>query len=199
MDDTQYLFLDISAIQQLIANKQKRDKYRIDELTVAILLCRFCERVWKTTCVIGFPLKNSQAYSIPSTGSSNLEELKEILNTKSEQSHDVDILIVKHTPENPKRIGQGFQIKRFNTYQTNLTTEGLIKFIQDLNYSKTETALVILLETGEPTKFTQVHNSIDFNKFPFSALYFVGVYGDILKFIEVWPKLGKEELDWLSV
>jgi len=111
----------------------------------------------------------------------------------------VDVLIVKHTPENPKRTGQGFQIKRFNTYQADLTTDELIKFIQDLKYSKTETALVVLLETGEPTKFTQIRSVLDFEKFPFSALYFVGVYGDILKFIEVWPNLGKEELDWLSV
>lgn len=199
MDDTQYLFLDISAVQQLIANKQRRDNYRTDELTVAIFLCKFCERFWKTTCAIGFPLKNSQTDSILSIGSSNLFELKHILNTKTEQAHDVDTLIVKHTPENSGREGQGFQIKRFNTYQVDLTTGGLTKFIQNLNYTKTETALVVLLETGEPTKFTQVRNSIDFERFPFSALYFVGVYGDILKFIGVWPNLGKEELDWSSV
>lgn len=199
MDDTQYIFLDIPAVQQLVTERQKQDSYRPDELIVSIFLCKFCEKIWNAACAIGFPLKVSEADSIPAIGTSNLDELKHILNVKTEQAHDVDILIVKHTPENPKRIGQGFQIKRFNTYQTNLTTEGLIKFIQDLNYSKTETALVILLETGEPTKFTQVHNSIDFNRFPFSALYFVGVYGDILKFIEVWPKLGKEELSWLSV
>lgn len=199
MEHTQYIFLGTSIVQRLITEKQKHDSYRIDELVVAIFLCKFCEKIWKTTCTIGFPLKVSQADSIPLVGSSNLEELKHILNTKIEQAHDVDVLIVKHTPENPKRTGQGFQIKRFNTYQANLTTEGLIKFIQDLNYMKTETALVVLLETGEPTKFTQVRNSLDSERFPFSALYFVGVYGNILKFIEVWPNLGKEELDWFSI
>jgi len=199
MDHTQYVFIDVPTVQRLIVEKQKQDSYRIDELTAAIFLCKFCKKNWKTGCTIGFPLKDSQSASIPLIGNSNLEGLKYILNTKTEQYHDVDVLIVKHTPENPKRTGQGFQIKRFNTYQADLTTDELIKFIQDLKYSKTETALVVLLETGEPTKFTQIRSVLDFEKFPFSALYFVGVYGDILKFIEVWPNLGKEELDWLSV
>ncbi len=199
MDNTQYIFLDTQTIQHLITEKQKQDSYRIDELIVAIFLCKFCEKIWKTTCAIGFPLEVSEADSISLVGSSNLEELKHILNTKTEQAHDTDVLIVKHAPENSKRAGQGFQIKRFNTYQTDLTTEGLIEFIKNLNYSKTETALVVLLETGEPTKFTQVRNSIDFKKFPFSALYFVGVYGNTLKFIEVFPNLGKEELNWSLV
>lgn len=199
MDNVQYIFLDTQIVQRLVTEKQKQDSYRIDELIVAIFLCKFCEKIWKTACAIGFPLKISQADSIPLVGSSNLEKLKHILNTKTEQANDVDVLVVEHKPENPKRDGQGFQIKRFNTYQADLTTGGLIKFIQGLNYSKTETALVILLETGEPTRFTQVRNSVDFKRFPFSALYFLGVYGNTLKFIEVWPNLGKEELDWNSV
>src|SRR3989344_6118705 len=137
LDHTQYLFLDTPTVQRLIAEKQKRDGYRIDELTVAIFLCKFCEKIWETTCAIGFPLKNSHADSIPLVGNSNLEELKHILNTKTEQVHDVDVLIVKHTPQNSKRTGQGFQIKRFNTYQADLTTDGLTKFIQNLDYAKT--------------------------------------------------------------
>jgi hypothetical protein len=199
MDNTQYLFLDIPTVQRLIAEKDAADKYRNDELTVAIFLSKFCEKIWNTTCAIGFPIRNSETSSIPLVGNSSLQELKNILNTKTEQAHDVDALIVKHTPENSKRTGQGFQIKRFHTRQADLTTEGIIKFIQGLNYSKTDTALVVLLETGEATKFTQVRSSIDFKKFPFSALYFVTLHGDVLKFIEVWPNLGKEELDWLSV
>lgn len=199
MDKTQYIFINIPTVQSLISEKQKRDSYRIDELTVAIFLYKFCKKVWKTPCAIGFPLKHSEAKSVPMVGSSNLAELKSILNKKTEQMHDVDALIVKHTPDNPSRSGQGFQIKRFNTYQKNLTTEGLIKYIESLRYTKTDTALVILLETGEPTKFTQIRNSIDFSKFPFAALYFVALHGDTLKFIEVWPNLGKEELDWNSV
>lgn len=125
--------------------------------------------------------------------------LKQILNSKTEQDHDIDALIVKNTPDNSKRVGQGFQIKRFNTFQPDLTTDGIVRFIQELRYAKTETALVILLETGEPTAFTRVRNALDFSKFPFSALYFVSVHGDTLKLIEVWPNLGKEELEWSSV
>lgn len=199
MDHTQYIFLDIPTVQRLVAERDRSDKYRNDELTVAIFLSKFCEKIWKTTCAIGLPIMNSETKSIPLVGSSNFQELKDIVNTKTEQDHDVDALIVKHTPENSKRTGQAFQIKRFHTRQPDLTTEGLIKFIQDLNYSKTDTALVVLLATGEPTKFTQIRNSIDFEKFPFSALYFVALHGDTLKFIEVWPNLGKEELDWFSV
>jgi len=196
MDNTLYIFLDIPTVQCLIAEKDTADKYKNDELTVAIFLSKFCEKIWNTTCAIGFPIRNSKVSSIPLIGSSNLEELKNILNTKTEQDHDVDALIVKHTPENSRRTGQGFQIKRFHIRQPDLTTEGIIKFIKDLNYSKTDTALVVMLETGEATKFTQVRNSIDFEKFPFSALYFVTLHGSVLKFIEVLPNLGKEELDW---
>jgi hypothetical protein len=163
------------------------------------MLCRFCEKVWKDECIIGFPIKDSSASSIPLVGSSDITELKQILNLKTEQVHDVDALVVRHTPNTSKRVGQGFQIKHFNTYQADVTTDGLIKFIQGLAYAKTETALVILLETGEPTEFTRVRSSIDFKMFPFSALYFVGVYGDTLKFVEVWPNLGKEEIKWSSV
>lgn len=199
MDKTQYIFIDIPTTQGLISEKQKGDNYRTDELIIAIFLCKFCEKIWKTPCAIGVPLKDSEAKSVPVVGSSDLAELKGILNKKTEQEHDVDALIVKHTPENPNRSGQCFQIKRFNTYQKDLTTEGLIKYIESLRYAKTDTALIILLETGEPTKFTQVRNSIDFSKFPFSALYFVTLHADTLKFIEVWPNLGKEELDWNSV
>lgn len=196
MDKTNYIFLDIPTVQQLVTSRCKKDKYRNDELIVSVFLCKFCQKIWKMECVIGFPLKNTEASSIPLVGSLDFKGLREILNKKTEQDHDVDALIVKHTPKNPNRTGQGFQIKRFNTYQPNLTTDGLIKFIQNLNYSKTDTALVVLLETGEPTKSTQVHNSVNPDKFPFSALYFVGVYKNILKFIEVWPNLGKEELNW---
>lgn len=199
MDKTQYIFIDVPIVQRLISEKQKIDKYRIDELIIAIFLCKFCEKIWKTPCAIGLPLKHSEAKSVPLVGNSDLVELKDILNNKTEQVHDVDALIVKHTPENSNRSGQGFQIKRFNTYQKDLTTEGLIKYIESLRYAKTDTALIILLETGEPTKFTQVRNSIDFTNFPFSALYFVTLHGDTLKFIEVWPNLGKEELDWNTV
>jgi hypothetical protein len=199
MDNTQYIFLDIPTVQHLIAEKEKSDKYRNDELIVAIFLSKFCEKIWKTTCAIGFPIMNSETDSVPVVGNSDLQGLKNILNTKTEQNHDVDALIVKHTPENSNRTGQGFQIKRFHTRQPDLTTEGLTKFIQGLNYSKTDTALVILLETGDATKFTQVRSSIDFGKFPFSALYFITLHGYTLKFIEVWPNLGKEELDWNSV
>lgn len=199
MDKTQYIFIDIPTVQRLISENKKGDNYRTDELIIAIFLCKFCEKIWKTPCAIGIPLKDSEAKSVPMVGSSDLVELKGILNNKTEQAHDVDALIVKHTPDNSSRSGQGFQIKRFNTYQKDLTTEGLIKYIESLRYAKTDTILIILLETGEPTKFTQVRNSIDFSKFPFSALYFVTLHGDTLKFIEVWPNLGKEELDWRSV
>jgi hypothetical protein len=199
MNHSQYIFLDISTVRRLVAEKKKQDSYRTEELIVAIFLCKFCEKFWKAECAIGFPLKNSQASSIPMVGSSNFKELKDILDAKTEQAHDIDVLIVKNTPENSKRTGQGFQIKRFNTYQKDLTTEGLIKFIKNLRYAKTETALVILLEIGEATKFTKIRDSIDFMKFPFSALYFVTLHDNILKFIEVWPNLGKEELDWSSV
>ena len=41
MDNTQYIFLDASTVQRLITEKQKQDKYRIDELTVGIFLCKF--------------------------------------------------------------------------------------------------------------------------------------------------------------
>jgi len=80
-----------------------------------------------------------------------------------------------------------------------LGLRSLIQYIQGLSYAKTDTALVILLETGEPTKFTQIRSTLDFEKFPFSALYLVGLYGETLKFIEVWPNLGKEELERSSV
>jgi len=196
MDHSQYIFLDTLTIQRLVAEKGKRDSYRTDELIIAIFLCKFCEKIWETGCVIGFPLKHVDAPSIPMVGSSDLTELKYILNKKTEQAHDVDALIVKHTPDNPKRTGQAFQIKRFNSYQKDLTTEGLINFVENLRYAKTDTALVILLETGGATKFKKIRGSLDFNKFPFSALYFVTLHGDTLKFIEVWPNLGKEELDW---
>lgn len=199
MDQTQFIFLDISSVKRLIVEKKKTDKYRIDELIVAIFLVNFCGKLWKAKCDIGFPLKNSHADSIPPISTSALEEVKEILNAKTEQDHDVDVVIVHHTPDNSERAGQGFQIKRFNTYQPDLTTEGLIEFIKRLAYAKTDTALVILLETGKHTKFTQIRESLDFKKFPFSALYFVGRYGEKLKFIEVWPNLGKEELEWFLV
>ncbi len=199
MDKTQYIIIDIPTTQRLISEKQKGDNYRTDELIIAIFLCKFCEKIWEAPCAIGIPLKDSEVKSIPMVGSSDLAELKDILNKKTEQAHDVDALIVKHTPENPNRSGQGFQIKRFNTYQKDLTTEGLIKYIETLRYAKTDTALIILLETGAPTKFTQIRNLIDFSKFPFWALYFVALHGNTLKFIEVWPNLGKEELDWDSV
>lgn len=199
MDKSQYVSIDIPTAQNLISEKQKADSYRTDELIIAIFLCKFCEKIWKIPCAIGLPLKHSEAKSVPMVGSSDLAELKDILNKKTEQAHDVDALIVKHTPDNPSRSGQGFQIKRFNTYQKDLTTEGLVKYIESLRYAKTDTALVMLLETGEPTKFTQIRNSINFSKFPFSELYFLTLHGDTLKFIEVWPSLGKEELDWNSV
>jgi hypothetical protein len=199
MDKTQYIFIDIPTAQTLISEKKNGDGYRTDELITAIFLCKFCEKIWKTPCAIGIPLKHSEAKSIPLVGSSDLAKLKDILYKKTEQVHDVDALIVKRTPDNPNRSGQGFQIKRFNTYQKDLTTEGLIKYIESLRYAKTDTALVVLLETDESTKFTQIRNSINFSKFPFSALYFVTLHRDTLKFIEVWPNLGKEELDWNSV
>ncbi len=198
MNSSQYIFLDIQVVQRVILEKDKQDSYRIDELSVAVFLCRFCEKIWKTECAIGFPLKNSHADSVPFVGSSNLKELKDILNAKTEQDHDVDVVIVEHTSKNPKRAGQGFQIKRFGINQGDLTTSGLLRFIQNLNlkYAKTETALVILLETGGPIKFTEIRNLLDFNIFPFSSLFFVGLYGDTLKLVEVWPNLGKEELLW---
>ncbi len=199
MDQSQYIFIDTSAVQYLITERQKGDSYRIDELIIAVFLCKFCERIWKTSCAIGFPLKHSEVKSVPTAGSSGLVELKDILNKKTEQMHDVDVLIVKHTPNNPKRSGQGFQIKRFNTYQKDLTTEGVIGYIKSLKYAKTDTALVILLETGESTKFTQIRDSINFIDFPFSGLYLIALHGDTLKLIEVWPSLGKKELNWKSV
>ena len=199
MDQTQYIFLDVKTVQRLIAEKEKHDKYRTDELSVAIFLLKFCEKIWKVECALGFPLKNSQAASIPLTSSSDLKEIKDILSAKIEEAHDVDVLVVKHTPANSKRTGQAFQIKRFGTHRKDLTTDALIQYIQGLSYAKTDTALVILLETGEPTKFTQIRDALDFEKFPFSALYLVGLYGETLKFIEVWPNLGKEELKWSSV
>jgi hypothetical protein len=158
MDQSEYIFLDVPNVRRLIAEKEKTDKYRIDELVVAVFLANFCERIWKTECDIGFPLKNSEARLIPSISKSDLKEVKDILNAKTEQDHDIDVVIVHHTPNNSKRAGQGFQIKRFNT-----------------------------------------HHSIDPKKFPFAALYLIGLYGDKLRFIEAWPNLGKEEVEWSSV
>lgn len=196
---TQYVFLDIPTLQQLIAGQEKSDKYRVDELFVAIALCRFGEKSWGKECVAGFPLKGREAQSIPTVGSSDIAGIKHILNVQQEEAHDVDVVVVEHTPENSQRTGQSFQIKYFNKYQADLTTEGLVQYIQSLTYAKTETALVILLATGEPTTFTQMHESIDFEKFPFSALYFVGLYGDTMRLIQVWPNLGKNELEWSAV
>ena len=196
----QYIFLEIATVQGLILEKKKNDKYREDELIISIFLCRFCEKIWRIQCAIGFPLKNSESKIIPMVGKANLEGLKSILNKKIEQDCDVDVLIVKHTPNNSKRAGQGFQIKRFNTHQKDLSTEGLIKYVESLvGRAKTDTALVIMLETGESTKFQQIRNLINFAKFPFSALYFLTVHDDIMKFIEVWPNLGKETLSYNSL
>ena len=200
-DNYDFLFLEVSSVKRLIREKEDIDKYRIDELVVSIFLAAFCGRIWKTECMIGFPLKISEADSIPSVNRSNLKDVKNILNVKSEQDYDVALVIVNHTPDSSERTGQGLQIKQFNTYQSDITTSGLIKYIQkqEIRYVKTDTALVILLETGELTKFTQIHDSINPKKFPFSRLYFVGLYGNKLRFIEVWPNLGKEEIEWSSV
>src|ERR1700761_2610148 len=103
MDKTNYIFLDVPTVRRLIAEKRRQDKYRNDELIVAIFLCKFCEKMWKTECAIGFPLKDVEAHTISLVGSSDLPELQDILNQKTEQAHDVDALIVKHTPENSKR------------------------------------------------------------------------------------------------
>src|ERR1700722_20166551 len=111
MDQTQYIFLDIETVKRLIAEKEKHDKYRTDELSVAIFLLKFCEKIWKDECALGFPLKNSQAASIPLMRNSDLKEIKDILSAKTEQAHDVDVLVVEHTPANSKRTGQAFQIK----------------------------------------------------------------------------------------
>ncbi|MDR3582360.1 MAG: hypothetical protein P4L67_03755 [Candidatus Pacebacteria bacterium] len=199
MDQTQCIFLDVTTVKRLITEKDKKDRYKVDELIVAIFLANFCEKLWKAKCSIGFPLKNSQADFISPINNFNFKEIRDLLNTKIEQDHDVDVVIVYNVADNSKRAGQSFQIKRFNTYQPDLTTNGLIKFIQELKYEKTDTALIILLETGRSIKFTQIRNAIDFEHFPFSALCFVGLYGNILKFVEVWPDLGKEELSWLSI
>jgi hypothetical protein len=196
----QFIFLDKETIKKLITEKEKKDRYRIDEFVISIMLCNFCEKSWKTECAIGFPLKESEAYSVPLVGSGNIKELKEIIN-KTESDNDIDVLITKHEPNNPNRTGQAFQIKNFDYHQPVKTTEGLIDFIKNLKYSKTETALVVHIATGEPTGFTKIKEAINFEYFPFSALYCVGVYGNILRLFEIWPRpnIGKEELDWLSL
>lgn len=199
MIETQYLFLDVPTMRRLIVEREKTDRYRTDEMLVAIALCKFGEQSWGQECAAGFPLKDKEVASVPMVGSSDMDDLKREMNTKLEQAHDVDALIVKHTPENSKRSGQAFQIKYFNTYQPDLTTEGLIAYLKSLKYPKTDTALVVLLATGEPTVFTKVRDSIDFEKFPFSSLFFVGLYGQTVRLVQVWPQLGKSEVEWQSL
>jgi hypothetical protein len=151
--------------------------------------------MWNCECFIGFPIKNSKVNSIDQVGFSGIEDIKKVINEKIEQDHDVDILIVKNRSIDAfDMTGIGFQIKRFDRHQSDKTTDGIIKFIQDLKYGKTDTGLVILLATGMGTEFSKVRSSIDFEKFPFSGLYFTGLYGDTMKFIEVWPNYGKEEI-----
>lgn len=198
MDDTQYIFLDAPTVQRLIVERTGQDSYRNDELVTATLLSKFCEKMWATKCAIGFPIKDSETSSIPRVGTSDIASIKEILNRKMKQSHDVDAVVVEHTPDNPRRMGRAFQIKYFNNKQPDMSTDGLIKFIQGLLYAKTDTALVVLLATGGPVQFSRIRASIDFKKFSFSALYFVGLYGNILKLIEVWPGMGKDEVPWPS-
>lgn len=196
----QNLFFEKSGIERLIEIHSKNDTYRKDELVVALMLTAMCEKMWQQEVLIGMPLKESQVNTVNERGTSDDIELKKLLE-KVEQSSDVDIIIVKKSGDLKNLAGQTFQIKNFDTHQKDTSTASLVSFIKKLNYQKTETALVILIQTGESTKFREIRDSLDFSKFPFSALYTIGVYGNIMRLVEIWPNSIKKEevkINWYA-
>jgi|GEM_PF-5531405 len=188
-------------IDYLKINKKINLKSKSYELIVAILLKKLYEdRLKFGDCVIGFPLKDTNANDFPNHGLFNASELEKVISSRKvfDEDCDVDVVIAKRSENEINPLAVPYQLKRFGLgVEANGGTKEFIDFLKKYeNYAKTQTKLMILIENGTREMDTKtILDWFNLKRYPFSEVDAVFMEKNIIKFIQFYPNPGVEEFN----
>jgi len=199
------IWLDDWVVVDYLSRTQYSVKSKNVELLIGLMLCKFCEKQWSATCVIGLPIQDKFEKEIPDNDNVSFPELDDIIKNKIEESTPIDIVIaIKKFEINQRgqRINKGmtFQIKRFGKNVMANDTDSLISFINEAIPKKyplnSGSGLVIMMETPEEIYLKEAAEKIKNTKHPFEKIILIGMEQHrFINFYGLWPNTGQCQFD----
>lgn len=191
-----YIWFEDWIVQDLLRDIGSPIKTKYYELTVALVLEKFCELQWSKKCCIGLEIIDKFEKGIPKFGKADIEELKNIIEKKVDEVTLTDVVIATKVNTKIEEIpkGMAFQIKRFGKDPNKRDTNALINLlnVDYKNCSKTEnTALVILMETPSIIDLKKLSESINTQDYPFKKIILISLLDNRLTFTGIWPEKGQ--------
>jgi hypothetical protein len=173
------------------------------EMIVAIILARLHTKMEGQIFDIGFPVDSGKIKKIGFSNS--IKHMSENMRAYIDENTPVDTVIVSRD-QGDKRIKKGYpyQIKRFICDKNDITEDVIDYLINKIpkDYTKTQTGLVLIIESTGLIDLSKIKNACDFVDYPFEVIRFMLMpSNDKLVFGEIWPGSGKNEYslkDWLN-
>jgi len=175
-----------------IKNYSANSKYI--ELLISLSLIKFCERQWDAKCWVGIELKNKYKKKNSQKQHATYNELNEIMTKQANEDTPVDVTIAK-IPERQghSSYGMHFQIKRFGVSKDKQDTQSLINFLNNdcAQYGKSQTNLIILIESPEEIDLQLLKQSIKTDSYPFEKIILTGLSeSKYINYYGIWPESG---------
>ncbi|MDD2625775.1 MAG: hypothetical protein PHR55_03355 [Bacilli bacterium] len=190
------VLFDEKGIRSFIKEYGKGPNSKDYELVVAVVLKRFCELQFGEEHCIAFKIKDK--YVDRRKGDLAIEELFTILRKQIDEDDPMDVGIVRGNVKNAEKKGMSFQLKRFGKDPKKDDTEALSNFINveiPRKYQKTETSLLIILETKKQLDFDFIKKSLIVKNYPFNKIMFIWMSSEKVYIGEIWPQCGMNEYD----
>lgn len=190
------IILKEETIRDFLRTQSKGMDSKDYEFLVAIVLKRFVEEQLKKDCLIGFKLKNKYAAEIPNSGSTNMQQISDILRKKIDEDTPIDVVIVLK-PIARRVTGPAFQLKRFGRNPEQRGTNDLIEYLNRIpkKYTKVSASLFLILEGNREINFKKIQQSLVTKGFPFQRIMFMAVVSGKIRIGEIWPNKGMNEYD----
>lgn len=193
----QFIFFESDAIEDFIRQEGRGAHTKDYELVAAILMNVFCERQWRESCRIGFPITPEASRQIDDGGTMSFYEVVDVIRKRRSEDTPVDFSIAstKNVQPGKKKKGMYVQVKRFGKGMRDPDTDALIKFLLSLRYQRLPITLLIISEPGRVMEYKRVQSAIDPKAFPFERLIIVGAHDNKFSFISLFPESGMEEYE----
>lgn len=173
------IYVDDKTLRKYASENFKDVNGKAYEISAAIILKWFFEKINQVECVIGFKIKQKYIdYYKNRYGEMTVSDIKLLLETHKDEDSITDVVISPiDTFHKNKNSGWVIQLKRFGQFQKNKNTEGLIEFLDcaTSKYTKSSAFLVILFDGHKGIDVEKVNAHFKTRDFPFSKILFINI------------------------
>lgn len=186
------------------------------ELAVSIWIKRFYEKSSKTNSpyCVAFELKEELTKTNPNFDSTNIEDVKDVIENRRREDTPLDFILVQGTAFSKPTTGWGFQLKRFGKNIKRNFEQELVDYINKLlkKNQPGEAGLIVIPEADEnlqPIEVQELKNvglkteritqKLKPNANSYKLIKFLNITDSEMLLTELWPKphtlqLGRQSL-----